>query len=125
MKKLVAALFGTAMFAALAQEHASLQGSWQVEWASPKGRPISATLNLREGLGTWTMHVLSNSEKDPCAKIEAPASLVLREGQPHVAIQPSKVLGGCTDSLLRLTPGADGTLKGQWRDGREVKLTKQ
>jgi hypothetical protein len=124
VKHTLAVLCLTAACAAHGQAAPSLTGSWLAEWMAPNGRPVSAVLELTEGSGTWRQRVLGRVE-DPCIKVAAPAKVVAQEDQPHLAITRSAVVGGCNDSRVKLTVGADGSLQGHWPDGRELRFTKQ
>lgn len=124
MKHALAALCLTAACAAHAQGNTALTGAWNAQWQTPAGRPATATLELRDGAGTWKPHPVGRVD-DPCIRLPAPAKVVIEEEQPHVSITPSAVIGGCRDSLMKLTAEPDGTLRGTWRDGRQVTLTKR
>lgn len=108
----------------MAQADNSFDGSWAAEWKTPAGRLLSATLQLKDGAGTWHVQATRTNE-DPCSKLAAPATVVVREGQPYLQIKPGEVIAGCTSSLLKLTKSADGQLKGNWRDGRDVTISRQ
>ena len=121
---LIVAAFAFGAHAQSTQSPPSLDGKWVAEWKLPNGNPRSASLEMRGDEGTWKVRVLVKME-DPCLKVPAPAKLVMKDDQPYLSIDPAQVVAGCPASLLKLTAGADGTLSGNWRDGRPVTMTKQ
>ena len=102
---------------------ASLDGKWLAEWSTPQGRPASADLDIKGVEGTWRQRVLGRTE-DPCVKVAAPVQIERDGATLQLHILRSKVIGGCQDSRLTLTTGANGAPAGAWRDGREVRLTR-
>ena len=125
MKRLLISLSVLASLACNAQQDTtSYDGEWVAEWKTVAGRPASASLVLRNGAGTWQVRVFGRVE-DPCVKVAAPAKLDLSEEQLYLAIDPSAVISGCPNSRLKLGKPGEGSLRGNWSDGREVVLTKR
>jgi hypothetical protein len=124
MKKILLASFATLCVTANAQAINTFDGTWVVEWTTVRGRPASATLELRDGAGTWKNRVLQKTE-DPCVKVAAPVKVSVDESQNNLSIEPGAVVAGCSSSKMKLTRADGGNVKGNWQDGREVAFTKE
>jgi hypothetical protein len=121
-----ALLASLAAMAAYGQAQApQFNGKWVAEWLAPNGRPVTASLELNDGTGTWQNRVLARIE-DPCPKAAAPLSIVMKDDQPHLFIERSKAIAGCPNFMLKVNGApVDGVFKATFGDGREVTLKKQ
>jgi hypothetical protein len=114
----------TLALTAHAQVINTFDGTWVVQWTTVRGRPASATLELRDGAGTWKTRVLEKTENS-CVKVAALAKVGTNEGENYLSIEPSAVISGCPNSSMKLTRSDGGNPKGSWRDGRDVTFTKE
>src|SRR3954467_10074487 len=103
MKKAAIAL--VASFAALAgygqADATQFNGKWVAEWLSPNGRPGTAAVEMHDGTGPWPQRFLGRID-DPCPKVVAPLSIVIKDDKPRLFIERSKAIAGCANSTLNI-----------------------
>lgn len=87
------------------------EGAWQADFIGSTGLPRSGTVTVQGQAGQWDMD--TRSRDNPCVGLAAP--IAVRSDGPEgltFDIQRSKVIPGCSDTVMRLVADGADTLTG-------------
>lgn len=102
-----------------AQPISSFDGKWIAKYTERDGTSASATLDLRDGRGSWSKEYPPRTRHRCLAG--AQATLEVRKGVYYLIIQPSLGPPCSEESIaLTLTPVGQGSFVGRWPTGEEV-----
>ena len=105
-------LIAAAWFAASPAQAASHDGKWTAKWTGNDGRPAEAEVELAGETGKLRLFKRA-SNKDACAKQEAPVSVkTLTDGSLFLRAEYATALAGCANRSFTLKPVDDRTMKG-------------
>lgn len=105
----------TLLFASASYATNTFDRRWVAEWNHlGNGMPVTATINLQDGVGTFRNRVLHSEREDNCIKYEMPAPVVWRRDLAHylLVIRRSGVLQGCGTLAMKIEHQADGSTRG-------------
>lgn len=106
----------------------TFDGEWVAEWNHlGNGMPVTATIELQDGVGTFRNRVLHSEREDNCIKYEMPARVVWRRDLAHyiLVVRRGEVLPGCSTMAMKIEQQADGSIAAQWMSGVPVKWRKR
>lgn len=128
MRKLVTAMAVAAWtlspLAAHAQDANPHNGTWRAAFESNSGAAREGTVVIKDQGGTWDM--LMQARNNPCVGRAYPVAVQKATADELVfEIQRSKALAGCKDGSATLRRAADGSLEGEFDEGRKIRLTRE
>lgn len=124
LRRLAPLMLGLFAASVCAQGSNPYDGSWTIKMEGTNRVAYEGDLVIQGEGGSWK--VLARDKRDPCIGREAP--LVVRTATAEKLVfdvNRSKVLTGCPDWTMKLTPVDDKTLSGQFKDGRVVTFIRQ
>lgn len=111
-----------------AWSQSTLDGNWNVTFATEGAESREAVVELKGGAGTWTTQARGGKEKrDACVGRALPMSIAgdSATGKFDLRLDASSAVAGCRDRKATLQRTDDKTLEGTFDNGRAIKLVRQ
>lgn len=126
---LLASMFSSPVFAQTVNPY---DGTWKVSYTSKNKEKISGTLVVNGEGGTWKIYLQGNAVmaksqgRNNCQGMAAPITVKVTSPKKLVIkVNRSKIIAGCKDSKMAFQKVDDKTLKGAFRSGVVISLTKE